>query len=82
MSTIGFLHTRPLLRTAFSTSFGFESQVPSPICGIVALVFSDRVFPKDMVLVAVYGRKKAGKRGREGREVVRTSIPSHLLYGG
>ena len=76
------VYISPLVRTAFSTSFGFESQVPSPICGIVALVFSDRVFPKDMVLVVLLGSTKGRKRGREGREVVRTSIPSHLLYGG
>ena len=52
------VYISPLVRTAFSTSFGFESQVPSPICGIVALVFSDRVFPKDMVLVMLLGSKK------------------------
>lgn len=34
--------------TARSTSFGFESQVPSPICGIVAPVESASVFPNDI----------------------------------
>ncbi len=37
-----------LSRTAFSTSFGFESQVPRPIWGISWPLESLTVFPKDM----------------------------------
>ncbi len=37
-------------RTAFSTSLGFDSHVPRPICGIFAPVERVTVFPNDMTV--------------------------------
>jgi hypothetical protein len=40
-------------RTAFSTSCGFESQVPSPICGMVFPVDRAKTFPNDMPVAGI-----------------------------
>ena len=41
--------TQRARRTAFSTSLGFDNQVPKPICGIFAPDASVRVLPSDIL---------------------------------
>ena len=55
--------------TAFSTSFGFDSHVPSPICGIDPPDESVIVLPKDILRKSGGCAEIAGGRFRLGEEM-------------